>query len=194
MIQIRPVSDLRNKFPEIEAIVNNGNPVYLTKNGYGAMVVLSLEEYANLTDSVELKLDEADKQATITEERLSRETVFSNVRNAINGKQSYQLRFLPLFEQDLISVANYITHVLKNEDAALRLINDIEAAILERLNNPIAFEPYHSSKKRDYPYYRIYVRTYVIYCVVIDDVMEVRRVMYGLRDIERYLQLGNEKQ
>ena len=44
MIQIRPVSDLRNKFPEIEAIVNGGKPVYLTKNGYGAMVVLSLEE------------------------------------------------------------------------------------------------------------------------------------------------------
>ena len=53
MIQIRPVSDLRNKFPEIEAIVNGGKPVYLTKNGYGAMVVLSLEEYASLTDSIE---------------------------------------------------------------------------------------------------------------------------------------------
>ena len=37
MIQIRPVSDLRNKFPEIESIVNSGKPVYLTKNGYGAM-------------------------------------------------------------------------------------------------------------------------------------------------------------
>ena len=35
MIQIRPVSDLRNKYPEIENIVANGNPVYLTKNGYG---------------------------------------------------------------------------------------------------------------------------------------------------------------
>lgn len=31
MIQIRPVSDLRNKFPEIETIVNAGNPVYLKK-------------------------------------------------------------------------------------------------------------------------------------------------------------------
>ena len=52
MIQIRPVSDLRNKFPEIEAIVNGGKPVYLTKNGYGAMVVLSLEEYASLAGQV----------------------------------------------------------------------------------------------------------------------------------------------
>ena len=63
MIQIRPVSDLRNKFPEIETLVNSGNPVYLTKNGYGAMVVLSLEEYASLTDNIEMKLDEADRQA-----------------------------------------------------------------------------------------------------------------------------------
>ena len=85
MIQIRPVSDLRNKFPEIETIVNNGEPVYLTKNGYGAMVVLSLEEYASLTDSIEMKLDEADRQASISEERLSHETVFRNARGEAHG-------------------------------------------------------------------------------------------------------------
>lgn len=86
MIQIRPVSDLRNKFPEIETIVNNGNPVYLTKNGYGAMVVLSLEEYASLTDNIERKLDEADRQAAATDERLSHETVFSHARSVVHGK------------------------------------------------------------------------------------------------------------
>lgn len=86
MIQIRPVSDLRNKFPEIESIVNEGNPVYLTKNGYGSMVVLSLEEYSRLTDNIEIKLDESDKQAAMTEERLTHETVFRNVRSTIHGK------------------------------------------------------------------------------------------------------------
>ena len=41
MIRIRPVSDLRNKFPEIEDIVvKEEQPVYLTKNGHGSMVVL----------------------------------------------------------------------------------------------------------------------------------------------------------
>lgn len=84
MIQIRPVSDLRNKFPEIESIVNEGNPVYLTKNGYGAMVVLSLEKYATLTENIEKKLDEADRQAAMTNERLSHETVFNNVRRAMH--------------------------------------------------------------------------------------------------------------
>ncbi len=70
MIKIRPVSDLRNKFPEIEKIVNEGEPVYLTKNGYGAMVVLSLEEYSKLTNGVEIALDEADKLADVDSVRL----------------------------------------------------------------------------------------------------------------------------
>lgn len=87
MIQIRPISDLRNNFSSIESIVNSGSPVYLTKNGYGSMVVLSLEQYSRLTDSVELALDEADRYAATTSERLTHEEVFSRLRSAVNGKQ-----------------------------------------------------------------------------------------------------------
>lgn len=50
MMQIRPVSDLRNNFSDIEKTVQNGAPVYLTKNGYGTMVVMSLEQYSALTN------------------------------------------------------------------------------------------------------------------------------------------------
>ena len=84
MIQIRPVSDLRNKFPEIEKAVGGGDPVYLTKNGYGTMVVLSLEAYSRLIDGVEAALDEADKYASETEKRYSHEEVFSSLRRRIN--------------------------------------------------------------------------------------------------------------
>lgn len=62
MLQIRPVSDLRNKFPDIEKIVNGGEPVYLTKNGYGAMVVLSLDAYSKLTDGVEAAIGDIIKR------------------------------------------------------------------------------------------------------------------------------------
>ena len=86
MLQIRPVSDLRNKFPDIEKIVNAGDPVYLTKNGYGAMVVLSLEEYSKLTDSVEIALDKADRLAAENAERMSHEEVFGTLRRKINAQ------------------------------------------------------------------------------------------------------------
>ena len=75
MITIRPVSDLRNKFTEIEDCVKSGKPVYLTKNGYGSMVVLSLEQYAALTDDIELKLDEADKAAAADPVRYTEDEV-----------------------------------------------------------------------------------------------------------------------
>jgi len=85
MIQIKPVSDLRNKFADIEKLVEEGQPVYLTKNGYGKMVVLSLEAYSKLTDGVELALDEADRLAEEDSTRYTHEEVFSNLRRRING-------------------------------------------------------------------------------------------------------------
>ena len=61
--------------------------------------------------------------------------------------KSYSLRYLPIFETDLLSTINYITNVLKNESAALRLVDDIETSILKRLENPLVFELYRSAKK-----------------------------------------------
>lgn len=61
MINIRPVSDLRNKYPEIEELVlKEDEEVYLTKNGYGTMVVMSLEKYSKLIEEIEIqhKLEE----------------------------------------------------------------------------------------------------------------------------------------
>ena len=86
MLQIRPVSDLRNKFPDIEKIVNAGEPVYLTKNGYGAMVVLSLEEYSKLTDGVELALDRADKVVEESSSRMNHEEVFESLRRKMDAR------------------------------------------------------------------------------------------------------------
>lgn len=84
MLNIRPVSDLRNKYPEIEQLVLGGKEVYLTKNGYGSMVVMSIEQYSKLKDALEIKLDEADYQAESTDERLNHDDVFSKLRGRIS--------------------------------------------------------------------------------------------------------------
>lgn len=84
MIQIRPVSDLRNKFTEIEEIVTSTQgPVFLTKNGYGSMVVMSIQAYENITNSIEAKIDEADNYAEFSNVRLSHDEVFGKLRNKI---------------------------------------------------------------------------------------------------------------
>lgn len=45
-MNIRPISDLIEKFPEVEDIaLRRGEPVFLTKDGYGHLVLMSLTRY-----------------------------------------------------------------------------------------------------------------------------------------------------
>ena len=55
-----------------------------------------------------------------------------------------QLRYLPLFHQDLDQATEYIAHTLGNPKAALDLLDSVESAILERLPVAESFEPYPS--------------------------------------------------
>ena len=70
--------------------------------------------------------------------------------------RNYKLRYLPLFYEDLKEKAEYIAFEKQIPDAALRLADSVEAAILERLPAAESFEPYPSIFEREYPYYRIY--------------------------------------
>ena len=104
----------------------------------------------------------------------------------------YTLRYLPLFYNDLEEKIVYLSDVLLNSDAANDLIDAVEKAILDRLPDAESFEKYHSIKERKYPYYRIYVKEYTIYYVVIPagrgkKIMEVRRILHNLQDRDRYI-------
>ena len=100
----------------------------------------------------------------------------------MNDKK-YKLRYLPVFYEDLEQKVMYIAETLQNQKAANDLLDAVERAILDRLPVAEAFETYHFLKDRQYPYYRIYVKNFVIYYVVIDKegddkIMEVRRFLY----------------
>lgn len=95
MINIRPVSDLRNKYPEIENLVlKEDEAVYLTKNGYGSMVVMSLNKYSKLlkdaeyNEYIEKALDQAEKDLDNPNTKyLTHEEVFSKARRLIDGEK-----------------------------------------------------------------------------------------------------------
>ena len=67
-----------------ETVVNSNSPVFLTKNGYGTMVLMSVEQYSTLTENIEHKLDEADETAEKSDVRYSASQVFGRVRSMIN--------------------------------------------------------------------------------------------------------------
>ncbi|MDG5785879.1 type II toxin-antitoxin system Phd/YefM family antitoxin [Evansella sp. AB-P1] len=89
MPYIRPVSDLRNNFADISRTVHEtAEPVFLTKNGYGDMVVMSIEAYERklFESEIYFKLKEAELEANSTNKRYSHEEVFSDLKERITKK------------------------------------------------------------------------------------------------------------
>lgn len=89
MNMIRPVSDLRNNFADISKTVHEtAQPVFLTKNGYGDMVVMSMETFENLQFDSEIyfKLKEAEREASLTNQRYSSKDVLKTMKAAIGGE------------------------------------------------------------------------------------------------------------
>ena len=90
MPNIRPVSDLRNHFAEITREVQlSDEPVFLTKNGIGSIVVMSMESYEqNRYDSMVYdKLREAELQAASTDERRTHEEVMAKARALLKAAE-----------------------------------------------------------------------------------------------------------
>ena len=98
------------------------------------------------------------------------------------ANKEYTLRFLPLFEDDLNEIVDYIAFELQNPVAADALVDEVQQAIADRLPFAESFEPFRSSRNRKHPYYRISVKNYTIFYVVIGNTMEVRRILYSRRD------------
>lgn len=88
MKSIRPVSDLRNSFAAISRDVHeSGKPVFLTKNGTGDMVVMSMEAYESLAFDSEVysALREAEVEADLTSTRYSPDEVLASLRSRIES-------------------------------------------------------------------------------------------------------------
>ncbi|WEV63991.1 type II toxin-antitoxin system Phd/YefM family antitoxin [Bifidobacterium sp. ESL0732] len=85
--QIRPVSDLRNHFADISRSVHQSEePVFLTKNGFGDMVVMSMEAYENrqYDSQVYSALLEAEREEGMTDQRFSPKEALRAMRSAID--------------------------------------------------------------------------------------------------------------
>lgn len=97
--------------------------------------------------------------------------------------KTYELKILPLFENDLNEIIEYIAGTLGNPIAASSMVSEVEKAIYDRLQSAEVFEQYELNSKHELPYYKIHVKNYTIFYVVIGNVMEVRRIIYSRRNI-----------
>ena len=89
MPSIRPISDLRNNANEISDFCRQTRePVYITRNGTGDMVVVSIEEYERQQALIDLygKLAVAEQEIASGAEGDDIKTVARQMRERVNGK------------------------------------------------------------------------------------------------------------
>ena len=91
----------------------------------------------------------------------------------------FTLEYSPQFYEEISDAIRYITFKLRNPEAAQRLRDDAERAVLDCLDAPLAFAPYYNDETTGDVYYRINVRNFAIFYVVIGQVMEVRWFRYS---------------
>ena len=85
---IKPISDLRNKSNEISELAHNSNePIFITKNGEGDLVVMSMPHFSNLQLKLELlaKLSVAQNQKAEGDTGRTLKQVMTNIRKSINA-------------------------------------------------------------------------------------------------------------
>lgn len=82
MPQIRPITDLRNTTEISDICHAKREPVFITKNGYGDMVIMSIEAYEDLVDtaSVDAAIGKAESEYAVTHESHDARTALASLR------------------------------------------------------------------------------------------------------------------
>ena len=85
---IRPISDLRNKFAEIADYVQDGNTVIFTRIGFGCMLTMRFDSYKHLGDPVLSELREADRLCAADSRHYTRDESLAILKKRANARRN----------------------------------------------------------------------------------------------------------
>lgn len=82
MPQIRPITDLRNTTEISEICHAKKEPVFITKNGYGDLVIMSMEVYEEMVSNIatDAAILEAEAEYALNGQLLDAKSALSSLR------------------------------------------------------------------------------------------------------------------
>lgn len=101
-------------------------------------------------------------------------------------ENKYEVRYSELFKYEVENAIKYIIYELKNNIAAENLAQLIEKEIHKRSKCAENFK-YFKLEDGQFKWYRINVKNYSIFYTVENNVMTLRRFLYGKRNIDKFL-------
>jgi addiction module RelE/StbE family toxin len=93
--------------------------------------------------------------------------------------KKYRIEYLPIAEQDLTNIIEYIT--LDSPQSALKLLDEIDESILKLEDFPYMGINPRDTRLQRLKYRILVVSNYLVFYVVKDDYVEIRRILHGKR-------------
>ncbi len=103
------------------------------------------------------------------------------------ANNKYIIKYSSTYINQFNSILKYLVDNLKNKIAAENFYNEVIKEIEKRSNNPESYEKYISNRKRKNTYYKIRVKNYMIFYIVKENIMEVRRILYSRRNFDKLI-------
>ncbi|RJX27111.1 MAG: type II toxin-antitoxin system RelE/ParE family toxin [Dethiobacter sp.] len=98
-----------------------------------------------------------------------------------------KIQYLELALSDLQDIVSYISQQLAAPQAALDLANKLDKAISNLEHFPFSGKSYSSDKRLKDEYRMLVVESYLVFYVVKNHTVEIRRIIYGKRKYDRLL-------
>ena len=102
--------------------------------------------------------------------------------------EKYKIQFMPSAVQDIAEIMDYITDVLSEPQAAYDLLTKIDEAVEPLESFPFSFPAYKDATFTKLGYRIRPVGNYLLFYVVVGNVVEIRRAIYAKRNLPELLQ------
>lgn len=99
----------------------------------------------------------------------------------------FQIRYVPLAKKDLSDITLYITDHLKAPQAAVDLVDALDSSISRLKIFPYSCKVYQPIKPLEDEYRLLPVNNYVVLYVVLDNIVEIRRIVYAKMNLEKLM-------
>ncbi|MDE4542457.1 type II toxin-antitoxin system RelE/ParE family toxin [Thermoanaerobacterium sp. R66] len=99
----------------------------------------------------------------------------------------HDIRYLPLASRDLSNIVSYVADELKELNAAMDLINELDTSISRLAQFPYSCRVYQPEKSLKNEYRILPVKNYLVFYVVKEDVVEIHRVIYAKMNLTKII-------
>lgn len=161
-------------------------PIYVTKNGYGDMVLMSMKAYEEKLMMLELY----EKLAIAEEEVKTGRQKMALLRCKSCGKSTmYNITITDRADRELSDILEYLSVQLQNPTAATAFVEEVLSVYEALKHTPYMYELSHNLRLHRMGYHKVVIKNYVMLYRVDEQTqcVYVLHFFYGARQYEKLI-------